>query len=890
MVSRKRGRQEMEADEPPKDPPLLDRIRNMWEFANLMQYLFTFGKAVKIDDELGIEAWDLTLFLFEYKIDRKVHVQDLETECLKPGHSERLSEIGLALLKFVSSHRGLTPDMLNEYTRRQYQSKLPHRNPFGDEETPKNFADFDIFTKIRVLYQLSQWTMIHSERIRERMPEQKDTDQSFWRIEPVGWDAHERSYLVLDDNRLYRCTDPVPPPPPPPKPKKNSKKAKAAARASKRRKLSEAAMERDGNETEDNETAVEKGAGEEDGFGGRKWECLAITLEQYRQFMEGICRTKNPNEKVLHEQLADNVLPIVEKAEEEQQRKIVRRQKELLNLEKLATAKRSSRIAGKLEKQKEEEDAIEAEKKRQSELAWSRKEQERLKKMEDEREVRILTREQRVKEREMRQILHEEELANLSEDSKKLQAGEGRMSERQLKAEVEKRKKALEELGQEQDWIFDCSGCGVHGENLDDGSGIISCESCNVWQHLACLGLSNESAEQKDFHFICNLCKRREEDKKKSVKNPIRLDFRKLGSSASPTSEKSPQVNGDALHSRKRRSNEAYSTSPTPKKPKHDQQDRSLDSHNHPSSNPKAFSAGVRDLSPSGQSLGSTRPNGAGASSSSISHTLAVDEGRVDNSILPNGRSPLSPPKKNGGGISNGPTSGNTTESQSTPSDTPARNNSSSSPQNGLGAFFNSFDRQHPNAHINNHVSPTKSKQQRLSMSPTLQQPNKESSSPRIGFPRSGGSPNSVLAPPPESASHQSFDAISLVQTSPSTQRPGRSPTTPAGGVFDSPILHAHVAASSPTTSSYPTTISTSNLPDAHSGLSPTKHQQSPPRPSDSSPTANGAMHEAHPTLPPAPSLSPPARHVDLTPPRKALTPEQALKGSGRSDLWLGSS
>jgi hypothetical protein len=29
-------------------------------------------------------------------------------ECVKPGPSEKLSSIGLALLKFVSSHRGLT--------------------------------------------------------------------------------------------------------------------------------------------------------------------------------------------------------------------------------------------------------------------------------------------------------------------------------------------------------------------------------------------------------------------------------------------------------------------------------------------------------------------------------------------------------------------------------------------------------------------------------------------------------------------------------------------------------------------------------------------------------------------------------------------------------------
>lgn len=49
-------------------------------------------------------------------------LQDLETECLKPGPSERLLGIGLALLKVVSSHRGLTyvsaPDTLHVQTER----------------------------------------------------------------------------------------------------------------------------------------------------------------------------------------------------------------------------------------------------------------------------------------------------------------------------------------------------------------------------------------------------------------------------------------------------------------------------------------------------------------------------------------------------------------------------------------------------------------------------------------------------------------------------------------------------------------------------------------------------------------------------------------------------
>jgi hypothetical protein len=46
----------MESEEPPKEPSMLERLRNMWELSNLMQYIFLFGKAVKIDENLDIEV------------------------------------------------------------------------------------------------------------------------------------------------------------------------------------------------------------------------------------------------------------------------------------------------------------------------------------------------------------------------------------------------------------------------------------------------------------------------------------------------------------------------------------------------------------------------------------------------------------------------------------------------------------------------------------------------------------------------------------------------------------------------------------------------------------------------------------------------------------------
>jgi hypothetical protein len=58
MVSRKRAHSEMEAapEQRPQEPDLLKRLRDCWELANLMQYIFTFGKVMKIDEDFDIEV------------------------------------------------------------------------------------------------------------------------------------------------------------------------------------------------------------------------------------------------------------------------------------------------------------------------------------------------------------------------------------------------------------------------------------------------------------------------------------------------------------------------------------------------------------------------------------------------------------------------------------------------------------------------------------------------------------------------------------------------------------------------------------------------------------------------------------------------------------------
>lgn len=59
MPARKRTRDEVEESVNVPIPPqnsMLVKLRNTWEFANLMQYIFIFGKAVKIDEDFDIEV------------------------------------------------------------------------------------------------------------------------------------------------------------------------------------------------------------------------------------------------------------------------------------------------------------------------------------------------------------------------------------------------------------------------------------------------------------------------------------------------------------------------------------------------------------------------------------------------------------------------------------------------------------------------------------------------------------------------------------------------------------------------------------------------------------------------------------------------------------------
>lgn len=703
--------------------------------------------------------------------------------------------------------------------------------------------------------------MVNPDRIRERMEEQKDSEQTMWRIEPFGWDAEDRTYFVLDDNRLYRRTDPPLPPAPAAKPKKNSKKYKAAMRAAKRRRIVESTeSEVEPADDVDEGNPTEQTQKEDDGLGGMTWECVAITLDQLNSFIGSITKTRDPNEKALRQRLTEDLLPILEKQEEARKRKAAQKEKELINLSKLATAKRSSRIAHKLETQKQEEEAREAERKRQEELAMARKEQEKWLKLEKERESRMMTREQRLKEREARRILHEEELANLSEDSKKIESGGARLSERHLKAEIEKKKQALEELAEEEDWVFDCI-CGAYGK-IDDGTHSIACERCNIWQHSKCVGISQNEAERDDFHFICTRCKRRAEEAERAKNHPpIKIKIRPSSSSSAAT----PKQNGSP-HGVVQSLVDKSSDIQTPSRTESASTGLPKTYTFYPSSNGHQSTPQTTrqtDLL-TNQTPNVTQTPRPGLYGSSLNGPHVSPYG--------NGQSPYHAPPSTGRPASAHAFSSPHPESPTSlpppvqPRAYPFTNGST--PE----AYRIQANLVHPQHHAE--VTPKQ----------TDGQPGRDGTSASYGL--NPQSPHGWNAQRP-AQNDEAHRRSSINMPSPLVGAPTLTPvsknnitghnpgdTSPAGNSHPSTgsqQSHPVAAMGSFSSNSHGDPAQDSALPPPITGLSPTKH--SPPRPS----TANGSFEAGTPSvLPPVTSLSPSPQLQNLTPPVKPLEPERA--------------
>jgi hypothetical protein len=674
-------------------------------------------------------------------------------------------------------------------------------------------------------------------------------------------------------------------------------------RASKRRKVSEAAESSvEPAEVEEEAIGAEK---VDDGFGGMTWECMAVTLDELNAFVSSIEKSRDPNEKVLRKRIVDDLLPLLEKQEEARKRKAAQKERELINLEKLATAKRSSRIAGKVEQQKQEEEAREAERKKQADLAMAKKEQEKWMKLEKERESRMMTREQRLKEREARRILHEEELANLSEDSKKLESGQGRLSERHLKAEIERKKQALEDLAEEEDWIFDCI-CGAYGQ-IDDGTHSIACDKCNIWQHSKCVGVSQVEADRDDFHFICNTCERRAKDAERAKNHPpIKIKLNRPGSSSSPIAAKlngsptaaiQPLANGSPnAHAVSQKANtvvqgvstQLHSPRMNGQQLTQWQTQQALSPHKRhtPVQGPPTYPLSNRQQS-SPQRFEHIPPGAVTPAPISRSEDRRPTGGALSGTQYI--------PYTNSG-------------SSSLPQQASARSSSAHafSPPHVLSPANLPAPAQ-PQAYtfVNGNVlhhSPSTLTASPLHATPVQHNPTRHSpvaSSPALSAYGAPPSPRALNGPHPgsndESQRRSSINISSPVASAPvlnSLNRPNPAMSVPSSSSqvigptpstkpapFSPPDQASSPSMHAPSLQRNHDPGHASALPPAATGLSPTKH--SPPRPS----TSNGSFSSATPSvLPPVASLSPSPLLQNLTPPVKPSEPERYRQSS--QSVW----
>lgn len=640
------------------------------------------------------------------------------------------------------------------------------------------------------------------------------------RIEPYGWDRKDREYYALDDNRLYRLnTAPLPAAPA----KKNSQKAKAAARAAKRRRVAAAAAqdgsineEADDASASDNNEAATKEDEDDNHLGRATWECVAITLEDFRAFIEPLKKSKDANEKILLGQIEEHMLPLLEKQEESRKRKMLQRERELLSLEKMAHAKRSSRIAGRDEQRKQEETERQEREKRLAEEAAAKKEEQQRRKMEKERENRLMSRERRLHEREARRIQHEEELAQLSEGSKSQDGG--RLSERRLQAEIEKNKQALKELEEEEDdsWTFDCV-CGLYGQ-VDDGEHSVACERCSVWQHSKCLGIEQDEADRDDFHFICDHCKRAEREraeKRQKQSTKIKIKLKEPGSASSTPADK------------------PVSTTPIPL----------------PKIPGMSSSLFVDIKSKPASSSGPSQLNGISLPSSSASTAAKQPQ--------PSPQKHSSPPTETSKAIMPSLNSGPIPSLQAMPQRKVSLN----------GQAHNPFSSPHPNL-LPPDQSPNKSRAYGSiynSSSPIARDETEEGQNPGERSPLSAATANALPG------GHESPTKEPSTKNTPAVASPQKTAYTPISSakVLDQPRSSPSSMATPRLSPSRPE--DSEPLPSARGGLSPTKNSPTLPR----SASASFSMGEGQPGLrsSPAPAILPPVAALSPTPPKLNLTP-----------------
>ena len=301
------------------------------------------------------------------------------------------------------------------------------------------------------------------------------------RVDPLGYDSRGKIYYLLDDNRLYRKM----PEALPKSSARNSSKPMPQTNSPARKWALRSSLDPEGDvkmkeEEDDDKHVVE-------------WECICMEYDDWVNFTNSLRRSKDADERAMHQHIVRNVIPKLEEDEDEREQE--RQARELLYQKEqlIASRKRSSRIIAKEQTAKEREERERAEMEaRMTKMAAtaSRHELKRIEKEREERarsrEVRILEREKKAQEqaveRQWRETHPNGDIVRLTIPP----LANNNSNQRHSHRHAERQKRHADAQQDTADWQFDCI-CGFWGINVDDGSLSVACERCQTWHHVACL-------------------------------------------------------------------------------------------------------------------------------------------------------------------------------------------------------------------------------------------------------------------------------------------------------------------------------------------------------------------------------------------------------------------
>ncbi|CAG8614180.1 7978_t:CDS:10 [Dentiscutata erythropus] len=444
------------SDHDPDYQQAILHIRSLWEFANASQFMHTYY------DAFGLDSFDTD------ELERSLATDD----------NIQIGDLIIKMLRTLSFNKNISLDNWEQHLLQQYQKHAPEKNPFGDETCSIKFEDMSVKQKVLILHDLCHWQMRNPDRFRNLLSNQDNPQE--WRVSPVGYDSKGNTYWLFDDNRLCKES-----------PKKDvSKKQKSKVKNTRRSRAKHVP-------SEVNETIAES----------TNWETVCVTIAEWEEFPKRFEKSRNLQEKAFYKLLTEDLLPQILAALHE-------KEKEQKKLDALANRKRSSRIQ-KREIEKHEADLAAQLKKDQDEREEKARQDEiaRLK-AERDREARSQARERRSKEREQRLLARDDKLKKEQDITIEQQHAIKIKRVSDIQDHLTPPDTTFQVKNQNpEDWYFDCL-CGVSGTNINDGSNMIACDRCAVWQHLDCLLKTDErfrkTSDFSQIDYICARCLQRQ--------------------------------------------------------------------------------------------------------------------------------------------------------------------------------------------------------------------------------------------------------------------------------------------------------------------------------------------------------------------------------------------